>query len=294
MLRPRLIGGDERQVDIRLHHRRQLHLCLLGRFLETLQRHGILGQIDSLIPLELPNQPLHDTGVEIVAAQVCVAVGALDLEDSLSQLENRDVVGPAAEVVDGDFLFLLLIETVGESRGGRLVDDPDHVETGDLAGVLGRLALRIVEIGRDRDHGLLDFMAEIVLRRLPHLLEDHRRDLRRRVGLAHHFNGREPVLAARNLIGDALDLFADLFEAPSHEPFYGEDRVLRVGHRLPFGHLPNESLTVFCEGDHRWGGSAAFGVGDDDGIATFHDRYDGVGRPEVNADDLLSHTFSSW
>src|SRR2546430_13081223 len=36
-------------------------------------------------------------------------------------------------------------------------------------------------------------------------------------------------------------LFRSLFEAPSHEPFYGEDRVLRVRHCLPFGHLPNES-----------------------------------------------------
>src|SRR6266567_501324 len=62
---------------------------------------------------------------------------------------------------------------------------------------------------------------------------------------------------------------------------------------LPLGYLPNESLIVLREGDHRGGCPPALGVGDDDGIATFHDRYDGIGRPEVNANDLLSHTFSS-
>ena len=286
-------GCDEREIDLCLQHGRQLHLSLLGRFLEPLQGHRIFREIDALVPLELPNQPFHDASVEIVAAQVRVAIGALDFEDALSELEDRDVVGPAAQVVDGHLLFLLLIEAIREGRGGRLVDDADHVETGDLAGILGRLALRIVEIGGHRDDRLLDFVAEVVLRRLPHLLQDHRRDLGRRVGLAYHFHRREPVLAAQYFIGNALDLFADLFEAPSHESFDREDRVLRICHRLPLGHLPNESLTVFRKGDYRWGGAAAFGVGDDDGIATFHDGHDGVGRPEVNADDLLSHTFSS-
>ena len=88
--------------------------------------------------------------VEVVAAEVGVAVGGLHLEDALGEIEDRDVVGAAAEVVDGDLLVALLLQTVGQRRGGRLVDDALHVEAGDPAGVLGGVALGVVEVGRAR------------------------------------------------------------------------------------------------------------------------------------------------
>ena len=41
-----------------------------------------------------------------------------------------------------------LVHAIGEGGGGWLVDHSEHVEAGDLAGVLGRLSLRIVEVSR--------------------------------------------------------------------------------------------------------------------------------------------------
>ncbi len=75
------------------------------------------------------------------------------------------------------FDFLLLVEAVGERRGRRLVDDAQHLEAGDLAGVLGRLALGIVEVGGNGDDGLRDGLAELGLGRLLHLLQDEGGDL---------------------------------------------------------------------------------------------------------------------
>jgi hypothetical protein len=69
-----------------------------------------------------------------------VAVGRLHLDDVIAHFEHGDVEGAAAEVEDGDLLVLLLIESVGERGGGRLVDDALHVEAGDLACGLGRLS----------------------------------------------------------------------------------------------------------------------------------------------------------
>ena len=78
-----------------------------------------------------------------------IAVGALDLEDAIAELEDRDVEGTATEVVDGDLLFfLLLAEPVGERRRGGLVDDALDLEARNLAGVLGRLPLSVVEVRR--------------------------------------------------------------------------------------------------------------------------------------------------
>jgi hypothetical protein len=79
---------------------------------------------------------------------VRVAVGRLHFEDAVADLEHRDVERAAAEVIHGDLLVLLLVEAVSERRRGRLVDDAENFEARDLARVLGRVALRVVEIRR--------------------------------------------------------------------------------------------------------------------------------------------------
>ena len=158
MLGAALVRGDERQVDVRRHRARQFHLRLLRGFLEALERHRILGEVDALVALELADDPVDDALVEVVAAEVRVAVRGLHLELARAldviELEHRDVVRAAAEVEDGDLLVLLLVESVGERRGRGLVDDAQDVEAGDLAGVLGRLPLRVVEVGGNGDDGL--------------------------------------------------------------------------------------------------------------------------------------------
>ena len=90
-------------------------------------------EIDAVALLELRDDPLDDALIEVVAAQMRVAVGRLDLDDALADFEDRDVEGAAAEVVDGDRLVLLLVEPVGQRRRGRLVDDAHHLEAGNLA-----------------------------------------------------------------------------------------------------------------------------------------------------------------
>ena len=43
--------------------------------------------------------------VEVVAAEMGIAIGRFDLEDAIAQFEDRNIKGAAAEVVDGDFLI---------------------------------------------------------------------------------------------------------------------------------------------------------------------------------------------
>jgi hypothetical protein len=90
---------------------------------------------------------------------------------------------------------LLLVEAVGERRRGRLVDDAQHLEAGDLAGVLGGLALGVVEVGGNGDDRLLDLLAEIGLGGLLHLLQDEGGDLRGRIGLAVASTQASPLSA---------------------------------------------------------------------------------------------------
>ena len=150
------VGGDERQVDLRLLSGGELDLGLLGRLVETLQRHRVGAQVDALRLLELGHQPVDERLVEVVATEVVVTRGRLDLEHAVADLEHRHVERAAAEVEDQDRLVGLLVEPVGQRRRRRLVDDPLDVQSGDLAGVLGRLALVVVEVRRDGDHRAVD------------------------------------------------------------------------------------------------------------------------------------------
>jgi len=45
----------------------------------------------------------------------------------------------------------------------RFVDDAQHLQPGDLAGILGGLALLSFEIGRDGDDRLADLLAQEIL-----------------------------------------------------------------------------------------------------------------------------------
>jgi hypothetical protein len=250
---------------------------------------------DALIALELADDPVDDALIEVVAAEVRVTVGRLHLElpraFDVVQLEHGDIVCSSAQIEDCDLLILLLVETVGERRGRRLVDDAEHVEAGDLAGILRRLTLRVVEVRGNGDDRLGHGVAEVVFRRLLHFLEDHRRDFGRRVAFALDLDGGHVVLAGQHLIRHTLRFVLDLRHAPAHEALDREDRVLRVGDGLALGHLTDEPLAVLREADDRRRRATTLGVGDHDGVAAFHDRDDGVRRPEIDANDFIGHCF---
>ena len=131
--------------------------------------------------LNCVDQLVDDALVPVVATEVVVAAGGLDLDDALADLEQGHVEGAAAEVEDEDGLLLLaLVEAVRERGRGRLVDDAQDVEARDLAGLLGGLALGVVEVRRDGDDRVGDRLAEVGLGVALELLQDERADLLRR------------------------------------------------------------------------------------------------------------------
>jgi hypothetical protein len=103
----------------------------------------------------------------------------------LAHLEQGHVERAATEVEDEDELVLLaLVEAVGQGGRGGLVDDAQDVEARDLAGLLGGLALGVVEVRRDGDDRVGDGVAQVGLGVALELHEDARGDLLRRVLLA--------------------------------------------------------------------------------------------------------------
>ena len=84
-------------------------------------------------------------------------------EDAVADVEHRDVERAAAEVEDEDLFVLLLVQPVRQRGGRRLGEHAQDLQPGDLAGVLGGLALGVVEVRRHGDDRVGDLLAEIVL-----------------------------------------------------------------------------------------------------------------------------------
>ena len=256
--------------DVRRGRARQLLLRLLSRVTQTLHRDAVLGQVDAGGVLHRRQHVVDDALVPVVATELVVARRGLDLDGGeavlrvLAHLEEGDVEGAATEVEDEDELVLAtLVQAVRQCGRGRLVDDPQDVEPRDLAGLLGGLALVVVEVGRHGDHRVGDGLAEVRLGVALELLEDAGADLLRGVPLA--------VDLVRLPVG--ADVALDR-----------ADGAVGVRHGLALGDLADEHLTALGERDDGRGGATALGVRDDVGLAALEDGDGAVRGAEVDAD----------
>ena len=264
-------GCDVGQVDAGLHRAGELDLGLLGRLAQALHGHLVAREVDPVGVLELRHQPVDDALVPVVAAQVVVTGGRLDLDHTVADLQQGHVERATTEVEDEDPLLLVgLVQAVGQGRGRGLVDDARDVQARDLAGLLGGLPLGVVEVSRDRDHGVGDGLAEV--------------GLRVALELAQH--------AGADLLGsEALVVHGHAVGGVAHVALDRSDGAVRVGDGLALGDLTDEDLAVLGEGDHGGGRPRTLGVGDHDGLARLEDGDAGVGGTEVDAD---STTHLGW
>jgi len=104
-----------------------------------------------------------------------VSSSGLDLEDTLLDSKKRDIECSSSEIEDENVLLTLslLVETVSDSGGGRLVDDTENVESRDDTSILSGLTLRVVEVGGNSDDSVGDGGSEVSLSGFLHLEEDH-------------------------------------------------------------------------------------------------------------------------
>ena len=212
--------------------------------------------------LELVHEVVDQSVVPVVTTEVVVTVGGLHFDHTVGDLQQGDVEGTATEVEDQDGLLLLdLLQAVGQGGRGGLVDDAQDVETGDLAGFLGGLALGVVEVRGNRDDRVGHRLTEVRLGVALELLQHTGADLLRGVLLAVDVDG----------------------PGRAHVSLDGPDGAVGVGDGLPLGDLTDEDLTVLGEGDDGRGRPGAFGIGDHGRFATLEHGHNGVGRSEVDA-----------
>ena len=278
-----LVHRDERKVDVVSRRGRKSALRLLGLFFKTLKSHHILREVNALSGLEVLDEPLHDSLVEVVTAKVGVAIGRLNLENAVADIEYGDIERTAAEVVNRDLLVFLLVETVRERRGSRLVDDTLNLETRDPAGILGRLTLLVVEVSGNGNDGLGDLLAQERLGVLFKLAKNHSRNFLSRVSLIAHLDGGVAVCRADDLVRHHLDFVGHFVEPAADKTLDRVNRRLRVRNGLTLGGLTNENFARLGERNDRRCRTLTFLIGDNRSLAAFHNGHTAVGGTQVNS-----------
>jgi hypothetical protein len=237
------------------------------------------------------HEELHHAVVEVLAAQVRVAVRRDHLKDPVVDRQQRHVERTTAEVEHEDIhllLLLLVVQTVRDGRGRRLVDDAHHVQASDRSSVLRRLALSVVEVRRHSHHGVLHRLAEERLRDLLHLLQHHRADLLRRVrlllALVRHLHARVAVLVAHDVERQQLlvRLHRGVAELTPDQALHRVHRVDGVVRDLVLRAVTHQALRL-RERHHRRRDAVTHLVRDDLHRAALPDADHGVRRAEVDA-----------
>ena len=142
------------------------------------QQAHIFGRERLRVDAGLREHVIEQRMVEIVAAERGIAARGQHFEHALRQLQDRQVERAAAEVIHRIEAFGPVVETVGDRRGGRFVQQAQHVEAREARGILGRLALRFVEIRGHRDHRANQVVAKRIFRAIT----------QRRENLGRHFD----------------------------------------------------------------------------------------------------------
>ena len=285
--------GDEGEIDLALGGAGELDLGLFGRLGKALQGLFVLAQVDAFVGLEAVGQVIHDHLVEVIAAQVSIATGRKHFEDTVADFEYGDIEGAAAQVKDENALVILLVQAVGQGRGGGLVDNAQNLKASDLAGVLGGLTLGIVEIGRHGDHRLGDRFTEVLASIFSQLAQHLGRDFLGGELLVEHGALHLDIGAGLlNGITHLLGFFVDFINTAADETLDRIEGIFGVHDRLTLGDLTYQLVLVLRVGHHRGGRAEAFGVGDHGGLTALHHRDATVGGAEVNTDDL-THGFSA-
>ncbi len=231
-----------------------------------------------MLHLERLGHKVDQYVVEVITTQVSITIGRFNLKYAITQFEDRNIERTATEVIYGDLhILVLLVHTVSQSCCGRLVDDTAHLQTCDLACLLGSLTLRVREVCGNGDHCLRNLSTQIVLSGLLHLLQDDSRDLLRGVLTAVDIYTGSVVVAASYGVGNTCDVACNLIVSFTHKTLDREDRALGVGDSLTLCGIAHLALVSVGERHDRRGCAMTLAVGDYDGLVALHNCYTRVG-----------------
>src|ERR1019366_2458275 len=96
---------------------------------------SVLPEIESKVAANVVERDRDQQIVDVVSAEMRIAVGRNHLENAVVQLENRDIESAAAEIVDRDNAVCLLVQAVSQRCRRWFVAQPQNIQTRYASGI---------------------------------------------------------------------------------------------------------------------------------------------------------------
>ena len=177
-------------------------------------------------------------------------------------LQYRNIKCAAAEIIDQNLLTFFPVQTVGERRSRRFIDNTQNMQSGNLSGISGCLSLCICKIGRDRNHRVSHRSTQIRLRIFFQFCKNH---------CGKHFGCVNPSVDLQRVVS-------------SHIPLEGRNGSCGIGHRLTLCRISDKAFPTLGKRNHRRGCPRTVRPGDYDGYTTLHNRHAGICGSKINPD----------
>ena len=266
---------------------RERNLGIDHGFADCLHHFGIAPRVYAKVASDVVERKRDEQIVDVVAAEMGVAIGGNDFEDAFVQLEDGDVEGPAAKIVHRNGGSLALVEAVGQCRRGRFVHQAQDLESGDAAGIFRGLSLRVVEVRGHGNDRLGDGRGEIALGVALELAQDECGNFRRRKRLLAQLDAQH--LARREIVGQTerkqFQFVANVLDAAAHQAFDAVDRVIGRFDQILARGIADDNLAIGIKGDDGRQQVGAVLARDHAGPIACHIGDQRIGSAEIDADD---------
>ena len=265
----------------------QFHLSFFRSLTQALESHWIFAKIDSFLLPEFLRYVIHNPLVKVIPSKMSVAVRGFHLKDPITKFQDGDIKSATAEVEDRNLdVLILLVKSVCKCGSRWLINDAFDIQSGNLAGFFGSLALGIVEVCRYRYHGISELLAKVIFCGLFHFLKDHRTNLRWGVDSVTHFNTGSVVITFYDFEWNHLHFLSHFVVEAAHKTLYGRHGVLGISNGLALCSLTHQSLAALRKGNDGRSSPPALGVGNNDRVISLHHSHNGVGRSQVDSNNL--------
>ena len=284
---PGFRGGNKRKGNGRALHTGEFLLGLFGRLGEALQGLAVAAQVDLVLGQEGIGQPIDDAPIPIVAAQLGITAGGLDVKDAIGDPQHRHIEGAATQVEHQHPFDGTAIEAVGQGSGSGFVEDAFNADASQAPGIAGGLALGVVEIGRHGDHRRLHRLPEVGGRVINQLAQQAGHQL---LGGVFPFRGRADhphvaLVVGPDRVGHGQAALFQFIPTPADVALEVGKGIAGVEHQLAAGQLAHQQFLVPVKAEHRGRGTPPLGTSDHLGTAALQHRHHGVGGAQVDAND---------